>query len=100
VNLTVDISRDLDLLSRLKGRLGMVGVQAELRDHLMSLVVFPPAPALPVCVFVGGNGNFYTWDGGRSRQSVTEVMKAANELAVFAVRHLRQQPHDVGSSER
>jgi hypothetical protein len=43
VNLAVGTSRYLELLARLKHRLGILGVPAEVREHLMSLVVFRPA---------------------------------------------------------
>jgi hypothetical protein len=81
VNLAVDIARHLELLGRLRRCLAQVGVRAEVREHLMSLVVFPPAPALPVCVFVSGDGQFYSWDCGQKRQAVADVTQAADNLA-------------------
>jgi hypothetical protein len=89
---TVDISRDLKLLDRLKRRLRMVGVHAEVREHLMSLIVFPPIPALPICVFISGEGGFYSWNGGQSQQPVTDLEKAAEDIAMDAVSHVRQRP--------
>lgn len=98
MNLAVDISRDIELLGRLKHRLETLGMRAEVREHLLSLVVFPPAPALPVCVFVCGH--FYSWDGGQKQLPVIDVTRAAEELAAVAVRRPRRQSPDGGSSER
>ena len=95
MNLAVGTSRCLELLARLKHRLGILGVRAEVREHLMSLVVFPSGPALPVCVFVSGDGRFYSWDSEQRKRSVFDVGKAAEELAVIAVRHSGQQPPEV-----
>jgi hypothetical protein len=95
VNAAVNISRDLELLGRLRARLAEVGICAEVRDHLMGLVIFPPAPALPVCVFVSGNGQFYSWDGGRRTKTVAHLAQAAAELAVVAERGAGSEP--VGS---
>ena len=58
MELAVDISRDLELLGRLRRCLVAFGVRAEVRDHLMGLVVYPAAGELPVCAFVSGDGQF------------------------------------------
>lgn len=87
MNLAVDIAGHLELLGRLKRRLAEFGVRAEVRDHLMSLVVFPPAPALPICVFVGGDGQSFSWDRGHKRTSVADLTRAADELASIATCH-------------
>jgi hypothetical protein len=84
VDLAVRLSGGLALLNTLRLRLAGLGVRAELRDHLMSLVVFPPAPALPVCVFISDDGLFFSWDGGRRRVHVADAGRAAAEIAACA----------------
>lgn len=44
-------------------------------------------------------GSWLEAASGQNQQPVTEAMKAANELAIFAVRHSRQQPSDVGATK-
>ena len=100
MNLAVDISRDLELLNRLKCHLGAVGVHAEVREHLMSLVVFPAPPALPVCVFVSRDGRFYFWHGSQRQLPATDVMKAVKELVAVVLHHPCQQPPEIESSGR
>lgn len=80
---TVDVAHDLVLLGLLQERLASLGVHAELREHLVSLVVFRASPGLPVCVFVSG-GRFYCWDGGGRREHVAHVGDVAGELAELA----------------
>jgi hypothetical protein len=100
VSLAVDISRDLELLNRLKFHLGAVGVHAEVREHLMSLVVFPAPPALPVCVFVSGGGQFYSWHGSQRQLPATDIMHAAKELVAVVLHHPCQQQTEIESSGR
>jgi hypothetical protein len=85
VKLAVDTSRDLDLLDRLRRSLAAVGVHAEVRDHLLSLIVFPAASKLPVCVFVSGESQFYPWDCERKRRAVADVSRVARELAAMVM---------------
>jgi hypothetical protein len=82
-NAAVDVAHDLVLLGLLQERLATFGVRAELREHLVSLVIFRASPGLPVCVFVSG-GRFYCWDSGRRREHVAHVNNVAGELAELA----------------
>jgi hypothetical protein len=81
--MAVDMSHDLALLGSLRGCLDALGVRAELREHLISLVVFRVSPGLPVCVFVS-EGRFYCWDNGLRREHITRVDRVAAELAELA----------------
>jgi hypothetical protein len=84
MRLNVDIARDLDLLDGLRSRLAVLGAHAEMREHLMSLVVFAAPPAMPVCVFVGHCGRCFSWHGGQERHPVTDLAGAAIRLAASA----------------
>lgn len=83
MRLNVDISHDLDLLDALRSRLAVLGVRAEMREHLMSLVVFAAPPVMPVCVFVGQCGRCFSWQGGQERHAVTDLAGAAIRLAAW-----------------
>jgi len=77
------LSRNLELLGVLQQRLTDMGVHAEVHDYLLTLVVFRDT-RLPVCVFIGGNGQFYSWDSGRGRVHIADVERAAAQLAELA----------------
>lgn len=79
----VDWPQDLALLGVLQQELTGLGVHAEIREHLMSLVVFRGSQRLPMCVFVSG-GRFYCWDSGLRREHVEHVGHVAAELAELA----------------
>jgi hypothetical protein len=83
LDLAVDVSRDLELLDVLRCCLSELGVRAEVREHLMSLVVFRSSPGLPVCVFISG-GTFYCWEDGFRRAPLLHVQGVAAELAQLA----------------
>lgn len=84
LDLTVDVSRDLELLDVLRSCLAELSVRAELREHLMSLVVFRSSPGRrPVCVFISA-GRFYSWEDGFRRAPVLHVQGVAAELAELA----------------
>jgi hypothetical protein len=80
VSAALHLDRDLELLGSLGDRLTGQGIRAEVRKHLLSLLVFRGS-ALPVCVFVSGNGRFYSWESGRSREHVGDIDHAASQLA-------------------
>jgi anti-sigma regulatory factor (Ser/Thr protein kinase) len=80
VSAALHLDRDLELLGLLGDRLTGQGIRAEVREHLLSLLVFRGS-ALPVCVFVSGNGRFYSWESGRGREHVVNVDHAAAQLA-------------------
>jgi hypothetical protein len=83
VSIALDLSRDLELLGVLQERLTKLGIHSEVREHLLTLVVFR-GTRLPVCVFISGNGRFYSWDS--TREHVGDVERAAAQLARIAVR--------------
>ena len=83
VSIALDLSRDLDLLGVLQEHLAELGAHSEVREHLLSLVVFRDS-RLPMCVFISGNGRFYSWDSGRGRDYVEDVERAAAHLAQLA----------------
>jgi hypothetical protein len=91
VSIALNLSRDLGLLGVLRERLAQLGIRAELREHLLSLVVFRDS-RLPVCVFIGGNGRFYSWDGGRGREHVADVDRTAAQLAKLASSPVKTGP--------
>jgi hypothetical protein len=76
----INVSRGLDLLDVLRARLALLGVRAELREHLMGLVVFTAAPAMPVCVFVTPDSQFFFWQNGQERHPVTDLAGTAGRL--------------------
>lgn len=90
MKLAVDVSRDLDLLDRLRRALAVAGVHAEVRDHLLSLIVFPAASTLPVCVLVSSEGQFCSRDCERKRRAIANVSRVAGELAAMVLP--RRQP--------
>ena len=89
------LDRDLELLGLLGERLAGHGIRAEVREHLLSLLVFRGS-ALPVCVLVSGNGRFYSWESGRGREYVGDIDRAASQLAQLVrspTRALSPTPH-------
>jgi anti-sigma regulatory factor (Ser/Thr protein kinase) len=92
VQLNVDISRDLDLLDALRAQLVGFGMRAEMREHLIGLVVFASPPALPVRVFVSQGGRFFSWQSGEERHPVTDARGAAERLAAFVEQDLASLP--------
>jgi hypothetical protein len=60
-------------------------VHAEVRDHLLSLIVFPAASKLPVCVFMSGEGQLYSWDCERKQRAIADVSRVACELAAMVM---------------
>jgi anti-sigma regulatory factor (Ser/Thr protein kinase) len=101
VSIAPDLSQDLELLGMLQKRLAELDVHAEVREHLLSLVVLRDS-RLPVYVFISGGGRFYCWDSGRNRKHVTDVDQAAAHLAALAASQLDtgpQRPHVVPGEE-
>jgi hypothetical protein len=68
-------------LVRLGGELVRLGVHAELRDNNSALMVHRPEPGLPVWVFVGYGGAFYSWQNAEKRHPVDDPEGAAKLLA-------------------
>ncbi|MEV0309732.1 hypothetical protein B0I32_111288 [Nonomuraea fuscirosea] len=50
-----------DILVRLRDELTHLGLNAELRDNNTALMVHKRKPGIPVWVFVGYGGAYYSW---------------------------------------
>ncbi|MEV6033516.1 hypothetical protein AB0L65_20345 [Nonomuraea sp. NPDC052116] len=70
-------------LITLRDRLAEIGVHAELRDNNSALMVVRPDGALPVWVFVGYGGAFYSWDNTNKRHPTDDPQGAASTLAEY-----------------
>ncbi|MEU4228920.1 hypothetical protein AB0F17_31890 [Nonomuraea sp. NPDC026600] len=73
-------------LTRLHDLLAEIGIQAELRDNYSALMVHRPKPGMPVWVFVGYGGGYYSWDNANKRHPVDDPAGAARELAEYVRR--------------
>ncbi|WP_433250871.1 hypothetical protein ACQPYK_04915 [Streptosporangium sp. CA-135522] len=71
------------LLTLLHDALLPLGVRAELRDNDTALMVHRPQVGLPVWVFVGYGGAFYSWQSAEKRHPVSDVPGAARVLADY-----------------
>ncbi|MEU8268540.1 hypothetical protein AB0B89_15390 [Sphaerisporangium sp. NPDC049002] len=70
-------------LLRLRDQLTGLGVRAELRDNMSALMVHRPDNGLPVWVFVGYGGVYYSWQSAEKRHPVNDVAGAAQALADY-----------------
>jgi hypothetical protein len=75
-----------DMLVRLRDQLTNLGVNAELRDNNSALMVHPASPGLPVWVFVGYGGAYYSWQNAERRHPTSDPEGAANVLAEYIAR--------------
>jgi hypothetical protein len=75
-----------DMLVRLRDRLVALGVNAELRDNNSALMVHKPEPGLPVWVFVGYGGAYYSWQNAERRHPTNDPAGAANVLVEYIAR--------------
>ncbi|NBE98556.1 hypothetical protein FE391_14575 [Nonomuraea sp. KC401] len=75
--------KEANALIRLRDQLASRGVNSELRDNNSALMVHRAEPGLPVWVFVGYGGAFYSWQNAEKRHSVDDVEGAANVLAEY-----------------
>ena len=74
-------------LIRLRDHLIGLGINAELRDNNTALMVHPPGGrGLPVWVFVGYGGAYYSWQSAEKRHPVSDVEGAAQVLAAYVRR--------------
>ncbi|MFC7381861.1 hypothetical protein [Sphaerisporangium rhizosphaerae] len=67
-------------LLRLSNHLIELGVRAELRDNNTALMVHRPDNGLPVWVFVGYGGAYYSWQSAEKRHPVDDAAGAAKVL--------------------
>ncbi|MER7500403.1 hypothetical protein AB0L05_16015 [Nonomuraea pusilla] len=77
---------EANALIRLRDRLVRLGVNAELRDNNSALMVHRPGPGLPVWVFVGYGGAYYSWQQAERRHPVDDVEGAARVLAEYVAK--------------
>lgn len=73
--------RNLLLLQALKDRLAALGIHAEMREHLMGLIVFGPVPSLPLYVSVSDGGRFFAWQSSDGRHRADDLAGAARRLS-------------------
>lgn len=78
--------QETNALVRLRDRLARRGVRAELRDNDSALMVCRPEPGLPVWVFVGYGGAFYSWQNAEKSHPVDDVEGAADLLAAYVAK--------------
>ncbi|MCA2229019.1 hypothetical protein [Nonomuraea aurantiaca] len=80
-------SLELILLERLQCRLiETERVVANLRPELEALLVYGPQPCLPVHVFVGYGGRYFSWQNAEKRHLVDDIEGAAEVLAAHVRR--------------
>ncbi|MEU5867120.1 hypothetical protein ABZ815_38515 [Nonomuraea sp. NPDC047529] len=77
---------EVNALIRLRDRLVSRGVNAELRDNNSALLVQRPEGGLPVWVFVGYGGAYYSWQNAEKRHPTSDPEGAANVLAEYVAR--------------
>ncbi|WP_449065641.1 hypothetical protein [Planomonospora algeriensis] len=77
---------DARALMRLRDELLKLKVRAELRDNDSVLMVHRPEPGLPVWVFVGYGGAYYSWQSAEKRHPVRDPNGAAQVLAEYVGR--------------
>lgn len=80
-------SDEADKLIRLHDALARLGVSAGLRDNNTALMVNPPSGrGMPVWVFVGYGGQYYSWNSAGKRHPVSDVEGAAKVIAAYVCR--------------
>src|SRR4051812_29889896 len=67
-------------LTLLRDELLRLGVRAELRDNDSALMIPRPRVGLPVWVFVGYGGNYFSWQSAEKRHPMADVAGAAQVL--------------------
>ncbi|MEV4216813.1 hypothetical protein [Nonomuraea sp. NPDC049725] len=77
---------DSDKLVRLRDQLTRLGVHAELRDNNSALMVHRTRPGMPVWVFVGYGGAYYSWQSAEKRHATSDPVGAAEALAEYVAR--------------
>ncbi len=73
-------------LLKLRDRLIGLGVVGELRDNNTALMIRRPAGGMPVWVFVGYGGAFYSWQSAEKKHPVSDVEGAAKVIADYVGR--------------
>ncbi|WP_203990323.1 hypothetical protein [Sphaerisporangium rufum] len=70
-------------LARLRESLAALGVTAEFREAMPALLVPRPDVGLPLWVFVGYGGAYYSWQSAEKRHPVADPAGAARVLAGY-----------------
>ncbi|RBQ19568.1 hypothetical protein DP939_12510 [Spongiactinospora rosea] len=70
-------------LIRLRDTLRRLDVEGELRDENTALLIRRREPGMPVWVFVGYGGEYYSWQAAEKRHPVADVEGAAKALAAY-----------------
>jgi hypothetical protein len=70
-------------LLRLHEQLTGLGVDAELRAAMPALLLHRPDVGLPLWVFVGYGGAYYSWQSAEKRHPVADAAGAALALADY-----------------
>ncbi|RCG31695.1 hypothetical protein DQ384_09105 [Sphaerisporangium album] len=70
-------------LLRLRDHLGRLGLMSELCDARTALLVQRPDVGLPLWVFVGYGGAYYSWQSAEKRHPVCDAAGAALVLADY-----------------
>jgi hypothetical protein len=74
------------LLAQLRDALLRLNVRAELRDNGTALMIPRPRVGLPVWVFVGYGGAYFSWQSAEKCHPVGDMRGAADVLAEYAGR--------------
>ncbi|MCW2878330.1 MAG: hypothetical protein JWQ95_2430 [Sphaerisporangium sp.] len=74
------------LLMVLRDALLRLNIRAELRDNGTALMIPRPNVGLPVWVFVGFGGAYFSWQSAEKRHPVADMEGAANVLAEYVGR--------------
>jgi hypothetical protein len=72
------------LLVQLRNALLALNVRSELRDNGTALMIPRTRVGLPVWVFVGFGGAYFSWQSAEKRHPVADMEGAANVLAEYA----------------
>lgn len=70
-------------LTRLRIHLAEIGIAADLRDNNTALAVHRPEPSLPLWVFIGYGGAYYSWQNAEKRHPADDPAGAARALAEY-----------------
>jgi hypothetical protein len=81
--LPADVREEGAKLLRLRECLSGLGVEAEVRETMPALLVHRPDVGLPLWVFVGYGGAYYSWQSAEKRHPVADVAGAALVLAEY-----------------
>ncbi|GII79660.1 hypothetical protein Sru01_46420 [Sphaerisporangium rufum] len=76
------LSDETSKLVQLRNELTRLGVAAGLRDNMSALMV-RPSRGMPIWVFVGYGGQYFSWQSAEKRHPVSDVAGAARALVEY-----------------